>query len=176
MKKSQTAEEIRSAIRAIRRAKISIHGMFVFGFDTDTPQSTRATVRFAVRERIDSAQFLVLTPLPGSDFYQKMRDEGRILDTTWDTYDAHHVKFRPVGFTPWELQMAQVRAHALFYSPWNVLGRLLRGRFASVVIGIYAQLLNRRWVRLEKGYLRLLRAASDAIGSTGTPRRALAAD
>ena len=164
MKKSQTAEEIRRAIRLIHRAKISIHGMFVFGFDMDTPKSTRATVRFAIRERIDSAQFLVLTPLPGSAFYEQMKAEGRILDTEWSTYDAHHVKFRPAGFTPWELQMAQVRAHASFYSPWNVLGRLLRGRLASVVISVYAQMLNRRWVRLERGYLELLRAASEAIG------------
>ncbi len=176
MKKSQTVDEIRTAIRAIRAAKISIHGMFVFGFDSDTPQSTKATVRFAMRERIDSAQFLVLTPLPGSDFYERMRTEGRILDTNWDTYDAHHVKFRPVGFTPWELQMAQMRAHARFYSPWNVLGRLLRGRFASVVIGIYAQLLNIKWQRVEKGYLRLLRAASAAVGRAEAPGRALAAD
>jgi hypothetical protein len=38
-----------------------------------------------------------------------------------------------------------------------VLARLLRGRLASFVIGIYASALNRRWQREEKGYLRLLR-------------------
>ena len=163
MKKNQTAEEIRWAIRQIHRARISIHGMFVLGFDNDTPQSTRATVRFAVREKISSAQFLVLTPLPGSEFYERMGAEGRILDKEWDTYDAHHVKFRPAGFTPWGLQLAQIEAHARFYSPVQVTRRLLRGRLASFVIGVYAQVLNRRWQRAERGYLEMLRSASGSL-------------
>ncbi len=65
MKKNQTVEEIRHAIREIRSRKIHVHGMFVFGFDSDTAETTRATVDFALAEKIDSAQFLILTPLPG---------------------------------------------------------------------------------------------------------------
>lgn len=158
MKKSQTVDDIRWAVRQIRKARIHIHGMFVFGFDSDTPAKARATVRFALREKIDSAQFLILTPLPGSDFHKQMQAEGRILDTAWDTYDAHHVKFRPVGFSPWELQLAQIKAHARFYSPQRILARLMRGRVASFVIGVYARSLNKRWLRDEKAYLRVLRA------------------
>jgi len=172
MRKSQTVEEIRWAVRQIRRAKIHIHGMFVFGFDSDTPEKTRATVRFAMKEKIDSAQFLILTPLPGSDFYTQMQAEGRLLDTAWDTYDAHHVKFRPVGFSPWELQLAQIRAHARFYSPLQILRRLLRGRVASFVIAVYAHSISKRWLREERGYLRLLRAGQRMLRST--PRGALA--
>jgi radical SAM superfamily enzyme YgiQ (UPF0313 family) len=157
MKKNQTVDEIRHAVREIRRRKIHLHGMFVFGFDSDTPATTRATVSFALKERIDSAQFLILTPLPGSGFYQKMIAEGRIIDTAWDTYDAHHVKFLPRGFSPWELQMAQVGAHARFYSPWHVLARLFRGSTAGFFVGVYAGALNRRWQRLERTYLRNLR-------------------
>ena len=100
MKKSQTAEEMHGAIGLIHAAGIAIHGMFVLGFDTDTPRGVRETVRFAVRERIYSAQFLMLTPLPGSEFYSQMVAEGRILDTDWDNYDAHHVNFRPARVHP----------------------------------------------------------------------------
>jgi len=158
MKKNQTVEEIRGAIREIRKRNIHVHGMFVFGFDSDLPSTTRATVSFALREKIDSAQFLILTPLPGSGFYTRMVEEGRLLDREWDTYDAHHVKFRPRGFSPWELQRAQIEAHSRFYSPLNVLRRLFRGRAKGFIIGIYASALNRRWQRIERGYLQLLRA------------------
>ncbi len=48
MKKNQTVEEIRHAIREIRKRRIHVHGMFVFGFDSDTPATTRATVSFAL--------------------------------------------------------------------------------------------------------------------------------
>jgi radical SAM superfamily enzyme YgiQ (UPF0313 family) len=157
MNKNQTVEEIRHAIREIRRRRIHVHGMFVFGFDTDTPATTRATVAFALREKVDTAQFLILTPLPGSGFYTKMLSEGRLIDAAWDTYDAHHVKFIPRGFTPWELQLAQIRAHARFYSPWHVAARLFRGSIAGFVVGVYAHALNKRWQRLERDYLRQLR-------------------
>ena len=100
MKKNQTVEDIRTAIREIRARRINVHGMFVFGFDTDTVESARATIDFALAEKIESAQFMILTPLPGSDFYTQMKAEGRIIDTNWETFDAHHVKFIPRGFTP----------------------------------------------------------------------------
>jgi radical SAM superfamily enzyme YgiQ (UPF0313 family) len=157
MKKSQTVEQIRHAIREIRRRRIHVHGMFVFGFDSDTPATTRATVSFALAEKIDSAQFLILTPLPGSGFHTTMLAEGRLIDNAWDTYDAHHVKFLPRGFTPWELQLAQIAAHARFYSPWHVMARLLRGSTVGFFVGVYAGALNRRWQRLERDYLRRLR-------------------
>ena len=80
-----------------------------------------------------------------------------LIDRAWDTYDAHHVKFIPRGFTPWELQRAQIAAHARFYSPWHVLARLFRGSMAGFVVGVYANALNRRWQRIERDYLRQLR-------------------
>jgi len=166
MKKNQSVEEIRRAIREIRKRKVHVHGMFVFGFDSDTIESTRATVRFALEEKVDSTQFLILTPLPGSGFYNRMLAEGRIIDTQWDTYDAHHVKFVPRGFSPWDLQRMQIEAHTRFYSPVHVVARLLRGRVAGFVIGIYAQALNKRWQLQEKDYLRLLRLLRPAPALT----------
>jgi radical SAM superfamily enzyme YgiQ (UPF0313 family) len=157
MQKRQSVEEIRYAIREIRRRRIHVHGMFVFGFDSDTPDTTRATVDFALAEKVDSAQFLILTPLPGSSFYTTMAAQGRLIDTKWDTYDTMHVKFLPKGFTPYELQRAQITAHRRYYAPRHVIARLLRGRKAGFLIGVYASALNRRWQRQERGYMRLLR-------------------
>ncbi len=157
MKKSQTVDDIRFAIREIRRRGIHIHGMFVFGFDSDTPESARATVDFALAEKVDTVQFMILTPLPGSGFYSRVLAEGRLIDRQWDTFDAHHVKFVPRRFTPWELQRAQIDGHSRFYSLLRVAARLLRGRVTGFLVGIYAHALNRRWQRQERGYLSWLR-------------------
>jgi radical SAM superfamily enzyme YgiQ (UPF0313 family) len=157
MKKNQSVEDIRFAIREIRKRRIHVHGMFVFGFDSDTPDSARATVNFALAEKIDTTQFMILTPLPGSGFYSRVLAEGRLLDKQWDTFDAHHVKFVPRKFTPWELQRAQIDAHSRFYAPMRVIARLLRGRVGGFVVGLYAHALNRQWQRQEKDYLAWLR-------------------
>ncbi len=169
MKKGQTTEEIGAAIAAIRARKIHIHGMFVFGFDSDTPQKARATIKFAIKEKIDSAQFLILTPLPGTPTYFKLTDEQRILDRAWDTYDAHHVKFQPIGFSPWELQRMQIEAHSRFYSPFQIIRKLLRGKLLGFFIGIYGNHLNKRWQRDERRYLAVLREAQSAL-QTVVPR------
>ncbi len=157
MHKSQTVADIIFAIREIRKRKIHIHGMFVFGFDADTPRTVRATTRFAIHHKIDTVQFLILTPFPGTEFYQKVKSEGRLYDIRWDEYDAHHVKFQPAHFSPWRLQLAQIRAHAQFYRFRRVFGRLVRGRLRAFLIGIYANLLNKRWTRKERTYLQELR-------------------
>ncbi|RPJ03807.1 MAG: radical SAM protein, partial [Spirochaetaceae bacterium] len=110
MKKSQSVDDIRQAIRTIHARGIYIHGMFVFGFEADTPETVKSTVRFAVEEGLGSAQFLILTPLPGSEFYNKMKKENRLIPSTWDQFDAHHVAFQPKGFSVDGLQQAQIMA------------------------------------------------------------------
>ena len=169
MKKNLSVEEMQSAIRELRRRKIHIHGMFVLGFDSDTPRSVRSTVSFALSEKIDSAQFLILTPLPGTELYRSLQAEGRILDHRWDTFDGHHVKFRPVGFSPWTLQKAQIDAHARFYSPVQIALRLGRGRPYSFFVGMYAHALNQRWKRAEAGYIRSLKTVT-SIGKSLSSR------
>jgi radical SAM superfamily enzyme YgiQ (UPF0313 family) len=157
MNKSQTVDDMRFAVREIRRRGIHVHGMFVFGFDADTEKTVRATVTFAIKEKIDTAQFLILTPLPGTRFFNDMAAQDRIIDRHWTHYDAHHVKFNPAHFSSHELQWTQIRAHARFYSPFHVLARLFRGKIAAFLLGIYAHSLNRQWKRSEYSYLRMLK-------------------
>ncbi len=163
MHKNQSVEDIKTAIQEIRKRGIHIHGMFVFGFDNDDPKKARASVKFAIRHKIDTTQFLILTPLPGTEFYYKMKREGRLIDTNWDEYDAHHVKFKPKNFSPWQLQMAQYHAHTKFYAWKWIIMRLLHGKFRAFIIGIYAHFLNRKWIREEYHHLRKLREIPSKI-------------
>jgi len=152
-RKRQRVEEVRENLRRIRAAGIRVHGMFVLGLDQDTPASVASTVRFAVDERISSAQFLVLVPLPGTQVYAELEAAGRLVVRDWSLYDGHHVVFRPAGFTMSQLQRAQLDAHDRFYPLSRQLGWLLRGRvFESAVYG-YARRLNRTWERTHAQFL-----------------------
>ena len=51
--------------------------------------------KFAIDNGIDTIQFMMLTPLPGTPLYKEMKDSGRLLHTDWSKYDAHHAVFRP---------------------------------------------------------------------------------
>lgn len=160
MKKSQSLEDIKDAIRVVQQAGIHIHGMFVFGFEEDDWSTVEATVEFARRMKLTSAQLLILTPLPGSELYQRLGVEARITSKDWDLYDAHHVVFRPAGFTPFELQCAQVYGHTRLYAPLEGLKKLATGRFVATGLSFYAWKINRDWQKANEPYLRELAAGS----------------
>ncbi len=154
--KSQTPEEMAEAARRIRRARIGIHGMFIYGFDSDNRRNLRDTLRFAKRMGITTAQFLLLTPIPGTTVFEDLRREGRLLFSDWSLYDGHHVVFQPRRLLPRELQREQVRAHRNFYSRLRNLGDLLRMRLLRVVTFLHARGIIRTWKRQNRLYLKVL--------------------
>ncbi|WP_371804497.1 radical SAM protein [Candidatus Lokiarchaeum ossiferum] len=153
MKKAQSIQDIQFGIKEIRKRGIHIHGMFVFGFDSDNIATTQSTVDFAIKSKIGSAQFLILTPLPGTEFFKQMIEENRLLEQNWEKYDTHHVNFIPKQFSLWDLQQTQIMAHDQFYKFGNVFRRFIRGNLISLFIGLYAHKLNKKWVKGQQKYL-----------------------
>jgi radical SAM superfamily enzyme YgiQ (UPF0313 family) len=160
MKKGQSLEDIQHAIRVIQGAGIHIHGMFVFGFDEDDWTTVEATVRLARDMKLTSVQFLVLTPLPGSELYVRLVRDGRLTSRQWDLYDAHHVVFKPARFTPFELQCAQVFGHTTIYALPEAFRKLVTGRWLSAGLSVYGWKINRDWQKRNQPYLRELASGS----------------
>jgi anaerobic magnesium-protoporphyrin IX monomethyl ester cyclase len=156
MKKKQTVKEMHEAIRVIQRHGINIHGMFVYGFDEDDWQTVKKTVKFARKSRLTSTQFLILTPLPGSETFNKMKTEKRIVFDDWALYDAHHVVFRPKKLTLTMLQKAQMFSHRKFYSWVEMMKKLCRLRWIDLGLAHYARQLNRAWSRKNRTFLKVL--------------------
>ncbi len=156
IKKRTSVEDMKQAARAFSRNGIKIHGMFILGLDDDNQRVVRETVRFARRFHLSSAQFLILTPLPGTRCYDEMKSEDRIAFTDWSLYDAHHVVFKPKNFTLEALQRAQIKAHKKFYSILGDLRRLIRFDFFDIAVARYARRLNHNWRHQNKVYMKLL--------------------
>ncbi len=78
--KHQSVDDIVQAIRILHEHGIESHGMFVLGADTDTKQSVRDTVKFAMKNHIDTIQLAALTPLPGTPLYEELDAAGRIFE------------------------------------------------------------------------------------------------
>lgn len=157
VKKQQTVEQMRDAARILHDVGIRVHGMFVLGLDDDTPKSVRETVRFARREKMTSAQFMILTPLPGSRAYDELEASQRIRFRDWGLYDAHHVVYQPLHFSQLTLQRAQIWAHRKFYSLNATLRHLLAFDWVAFGIAHYARGLNRQWIRQNRLYMKLLK-------------------
>ncbi len=77
-------EELVARLRAFRQHGIHVLGSFIFGLPSDTKESFDATVALAQRADLTFAQFVLLTPFPGTvDFDKWAVDEkqrGTLVD------------------------------------------------------------------------------------------------
>jgi len=112
-------------IRSIHGYGIGIHGSFIFGFDGDDSTVFRKTVEFVQKNRIDLPSFSILTPFPGTRLYQRLEEEGRIIDRNWSHYDMSHVVFQPKQMTVKQLQEGYLWAQQYSCSPRSIFKRLL---------------------------------------------------
>lgn len=151
--KKQNREDIINCIRAVKDHGIHIHGMFVLGADTDNVETIKRTSDFAISLGIDTIQFMMLTPLPGTPFFYEMKNDGRLLHTDWSKYDAHHVVFNPALMTPKTLQIETLKAMGRFYSWKYILRHLVKFDFFYAGVGMYGKKAIKRGLRDVKGYI-----------------------
>ncbi|MEJ2254345.1 MAG: radical SAM protein [Nitrospirota bacterium] len=156
--KKQNLDEIVESIRKVHDYGIKIHGMFVFGSDLDTVDTIKQTADFAIKHRIDTIQFMMLTPLPGTPFFTEMKDSDRLLHTQWDKYDAHHVVYKPLLMTPQALHMESLKAMGRFYSWKYIFDHAAKLDFFYAAVGLYGKQAVRKALKEARGYL-------DSIGA-----------
>jgi radical SAM superfamily enzyme YgiQ (UPF0313 family) len=158
--KRQDLAKIERSIDTFHRYKIKIHGMFVVGSDEDEVETLDATARFAVRHGLESVQFMILTPCPGSPDWDNLYARGGkdILTRDWSLYDGHHVVHQPRKMSPYELQVGAMKAMKKFYS-WGTIARslLLRRDAYTAGIQLYGKHLLRDWFTSNGEYVATLK-------------------
>jgi radical SAM superfamily enzyme YgiQ (UPF0313 family) len=109
-------------VERIRDSGIMLWAAFLLGYDHETAESIRETVDWALSKKFAFAAFNILTPYPGTAFYERMKAEGRLLfDGCWwlhDDYRFGYAAFRPKRISPEELSelgyQARVRHNTVF--------------------------------------------------------------
>jgi anti-anti-sigma regulatory factor len=97
----------------------------IFGFDNDDESVFERTVEFLNRNRMELAYFNILTPLPGTALFERMKGEGRIFDFDWANYDGKHVVYWPKRMSPKTLQDGFFWANHEFFSWPSIARRIL---------------------------------------------------
>jgi radical SAM superfamily enzyme YgiQ (UPF0313 family) len=158
--KKQDLAKIERSIDTFHRHRIKIHGMFVVGSDEDEVETLGATARFAVKHGLESVQFLILTPCPGSPDWDSLYARGSkdILTRDWSLFDGHHVVHQPRKMSPYELQVGAMKAMKKFYS-WGTIVRslLLRRDAYTAGIQLYGKHLLRDWFKANEAYVATLK-------------------
>lgn len=155
--KKQSVDDIVECIKNFKNASINIHGMFILGGDSDDIKTIRSTQKFAKRLDIDSVQFLMLTPIPGTPLFEELLQQGRIIHTDWSKYDGHHAVFEPRLMTAFELHTETIKAMAKFYSWGTILKNLLHRDLFYCFVTLYGKRSIKKVKTPSKEYLRELK-------------------
>jgi radical SAM superfamily enzyme YgiQ (UPF0313 family) len=176
LQKRQSVDDIRHSLDVFHRHNLRVHGMFILGSDADTPAVFRSTTDFVCRHKVDTAQFSILTPLPGTPLFRTIAREGRLLHTKWRYYDGLHVVFKPKHLSAGELQQGVIGCFNDFYTYTHAFGdavttgfnammaagkrlitpQVLWPSFSGPLMKLAGHYHVKRWIRENAPYLRYL--------------------
>ena len=109
-------------IDKIQKKGIGIMGLFMIGMDYDTPESFQNLWQFIKDNKIFEADLAIMTPLPGSELYLRLKKEGRITSEDWNRYTWYHINFEPAKMSQEELKQGMIWLHKKIHSPnWMAL-------------------------------------------------------
>src|SRR5262245_19034487 len=94
-------EHQREIIGHCRNKGITTEGFYVLGFLTDTIESIRATIDYAIDLGSTAALFKILTPYPGTPLFKHMK--SIITETDWEKFDGYTPTFTHPNMTHAEL-------------------------------------------------------------------------
>lgn len=126
-KKFNRVDAYARAIERIHAHHIAVQVGIVFGFDQDAESVFDDTLAFLEQTGVQNATFNILTPFPGTQLYERLLAEGRILTRDWSKYNGRaDVVFRPRLMTPEALLAGFRHANRRFYSWGSIARRLAR--------------------------------------------------
>jgi radical SAM superfamily enzyme YgiQ (UPF0313 family) len=111
--------EYREIIESLHQHGIAICGSFIFGFDEDDPSVFEETISFAIQTKLFLAIFMILTPYPGTTFYHRVKNEGRLVQDQWwllEKPEDYAPYFLPMKMSAEALREGWQRAWKEFYS------------------------------------------------------------
>lgn len=97
-------EQYEENIKRIHDKGIKIFGSFIVGMDDDEEDIFDNIYEFCEKNKIDFPIANCLTPFPGTEMYDKLDSENRIIDKNWSRYDLTNVVIKPRNMTPEKLQ------------------------------------------------------------------------
>lgn len=150
-------ENLKIALKKIKKMGILIHASMIFGFDNDKKEVFNDTVRFLIKNRISTVSFNILTPYPGTKTFADLKNAGRLLTSDWKYYDHNTVVFQPTNMTPFELQAGKTLARKKFYRLPSVMKRFM-GNLYSPLIYFATNYGHMKQVKVEERRVKILKA------------------
>lgn len=117
-------EDYKECVKKLHSYGIKVTGSFVLGLDSDDENVFKDTLDFITDAHIDYVRFTINTPYPGTKYYQKMKEEDRIIEDDWNLYDCQNCVIKPAKMMPQVVEAGHKWLWRNAYSFKNVVKRL----------------------------------------------------
>jgi radical SAM superfamily enzyme YgiQ (UPF0313 family) len=111
----------RAFIENCRRLGIRTVAGFLIGFPEDTEASIRAVARYARSLNPTYANFNVVTPYPGTAFYEAEKSGGRIADFDFSRYSSYAPVMKYEHLAATDIERLHARSFNHFFFRWDYL-------------------------------------------------------
>jgi len=123
-------EKYQEIFDRIHKHGISVLGALIYGLDSDTREDLFKRTKFAIESGMDAMQATIVTPLPGTGLFERMKESGRLLYTNypedWKYYHFLEVVHQPGKMAPEEFMDAMWENWSIMYDAKTLQRKMLR--------------------------------------------------
>lgn len=125
-KKGINLDKVREALAITKKVGMLSKGFFILGFPNDSRETIRDTINFAKSIGLKDITVNFMTPLPGTELYQKAKDYGE-FDDDWKKMNLLKIVFVPKGLSKDELERySKVFVREFYLRPKIIFSYFLR--------------------------------------------------
>ena len=125
--KGITRDKVRAGVRLATESGMKVFNSFILGLPGESPQTARASLAFAQELNRDydaKYGFHILSPLPGTELYDKADEYGlRILTRNWARYDANEPITESDSMRPQDVMEVMSDYDRMVGSVWEEMKR-----------------------------------------------------
>jgi len=115
IRKGVTLERMEKFVKDCKNVGILVHGTFMIGLPGETKQTIENTFKFAVKMDLDSIQFSVATPYPGTEFWEYLDEKGWLTNSDYlDESGVQQAVYNYPNLSGEEIKAASERLHRRF--------------------------------------------------------------
>lgn len=131
LKKNFTTEEVKKTVKIAQDVGLEVDGMFMIGLPSETEETIRETIDFAIELNVRYAIFNLFVPYPGCELWDELLSQNKISFKSWSdftsypTYSGGVPVYVPDGLLKEKLMRLQSKAMRKYYfRPRFVLNEL----------------------------------------------------
>jgi radical SAM superfamily enzyme YgiQ (UPF0313 family) len=114
-KRNTTPKMTREVVNALQDRGISIFGGVIIGYPGETKKMVRQTIQFVKSLELSCVQFTPITAFPGTQFYDEMKAEGKVVTNDYRRYNLFDSMMNTDELSAKEMYELVVEAYSSYY-------------------------------------------------------------